>query len=53
LRIILVQKIALAKYDLIFAWLDFRKEYKRNKLKTSGNIPDKKFLQLYNTGMLI
>ncbi len=45
------RKIALAKYDLIYAWLDFRKEYKRNKLKTGGNIPDKEFLQLYNTGM--
>jgi len=45
------RKIALAKYDLIYAWLDFRKEYKRDKLKTSANIPDKEFLQLYNTGM--
>lgn len=35
------KKIALAKYDLIYAWLDFRKEYKKDKLKTSGNIPDK------------
>lgn len=48
------KKIALAKYDLIYAWLDFRKECKRgkwDKLKTIGNIPDKEFLQLYNTGM--
>ncbi|MBR1681123.1 hypothetical protein IJ707_04965, partial [bacterium] len=45
------KKIALAKYDLIYAWLDFRKEYKRDKLKPDGNIPDKEFLQLYNTGM--
>ncbi|MBR1776556.1 transposase [bacterium] len=45
------KKIALAKYDLIYAWLDFRKEHKRDKLKTNGNIPDKEFLQLYNTGM--
>ena len=45
------RKIALAKYDLIYAWLYFRKEYKRDKLKTNGNIPDKEFLQLYNTGM--
>lgn len=48
------KKIALAKYDLIYAWLDFRKESKRGKLgklKTAGNIPDKEFLQLYNTGM--
>ena len=45
------RKIVLAKYDLIYAWLDFRKEYKRDKLKTGGNIPDKEFLQLYNTGM--
>lgn len=29
------RKIALAKYDLIYAWLDFRKEYKRDKLKAS------------------
>ena len=35
------RKIALAKYDLIYVWLDFRKEYKRDKLKTGGNIPDK------------
>ena len=45
------RKIALAKYDLIYYWLDFRKKYKRNKLKTGGNIPDKEFLHLYNTGM--
>ena len=45
------KRIALAKYDLIYAWLDFRKEYKRDKLRASGNIPDKEFLQLYNTGM--
>ena len=45
------KKIALAKYDLIYAWLDFRKEYKRDKLRANGNIPDKEFLQLYNTGM--
>ena len=45
------RKIALAKYDLIYAWLDLRKEYKRDKLKTNGNIPDKEFLRLYNTGM--
>ncbi len=45
------REIALAKYDLIYAWLDFRKEYKRDKLKANGNIPDKEFLQLYNTGM--
>ena len=36
---------------MIYAWLDFRKEYKRDKLKTGGNIPDKELLQLYNTGM--
>ena len=41
----------MTKYDLIYAWLDFRKEYKRDKLKTGGNVPDKEFLQLYNTGM--
>ncbi|MBQ6351599.1 MAG: DDE-type integrase/transposase/recombinase, partial [Methanobrevibacter sp.] len=45
------KKIALAKYDLIYAWLNFRKEHKRDRLKTNGNIPDKEFLQLYNTGM--
>lgn len=38
------RKIALAKYDLIYAWLEFRKEFKRDKLKTGGNIPDKEFL---------
>lgn len=26
------RKIALAKYDLIYAWLEFRKEFKRDKL---------------------
>ena len=36
------RKIALAKYDLIYAWLDFRKEYKRDKLKTGGNIPERR-----------
>ena len=45
------RKIALAKYDLICAWLDFRKDFKKDKLKTGGKVPDKEFLQLYNTGM--
>ena len=30
------RKIALAKYDLIYAWLDFRKEYKRISSKPTG-----------------
>lgn len=46
------KKIALSKYDLIYAWLDFRKQYKNDKLKTNGKSSDKKFLELYNTGFL-
>lgn len=45
------KKMALAKYDLVFLWLDFRKSFKFNKLKTSKNTPDNEFLNLYNTGM--
>lgn len=45
------KKIALAKYDLVFLWLDFRKSFKFDKLKTSKNTPDNEFLNLYNTGM--
>lgn len=45
------KKMALAKYDLVFLWLDFRKSFKFNKLKTSKNTPDNEFLNLYNTRM--
>lgn len=45
------KKMALAKYDLVFLWLDFRKSFKSDKLKTSKNTPDNEFLNLYNTGM--
>ena len=45
------KKMALAKYDLVFLWLDFRKSFKFDKLKTSKNTPDNEFLNLYNTGM--
>ena len=45
------KKMALAKYDLVFLWLDFRKAFKSDKLKTSKNTPDNEFLNLYNTGM--
>jgi len=45
------KKMVLAKYDLVFLWLDFRKSFKSDKLKTSKNTPDNEFLNLYNTGI--
>ncbi len=45
------KKIALAKYDLIYAWLNFRKTQKQDKLKPKNTNPDKEFIELYNTGM--
>ena len=46
------RKMALAKYDLVKSWLDFRKDFKRKKLKQFGGNPNSQFLELYNTGML-
>lgn len=45
------KKIALAKYDLISCWLNYRKDFKKQKFATGSN-PDKQFLELYNTGIL-
>lgn len=46
------KKIALAKYDLIINWIDFRENYKKDKLKAKSKNIDKEFIELYNTGML-
>ena len=46
------RKMALAKYDLVKSWLDFRKDFKRKKLKQFGGNPNSQFLELYNTGVL-
>ena len=45
------KKIALAKYDLISCWLNYRKDFKKQKFATGSN-PDTQFLELYNTGIL-
>ena len=51
------RKMALAKYDIVRSWIDFRnnekKEKKNNQFKSNNkeNI-DFKFIQLYNTGLL-
>lgn len=42
--------MALAKYDLVMCWLDFRQERKKNKMNKGSS--DKAFLELYNTGLL-
>ena len=52
------KKMALAKYDLIMCWLEFRTEYKKDKKLNKFRIAEKdknadtKFLELYNTGFL-
>ena len=46
------KRIALAKYDLIINWIDFRENYKKDKLKAKSKNIDKEFIELYNTGML-
>ena len=49
--------MALAKYDIVRSWIDFRnnekREKKNNQFKSNNkeNI-DFKFIQLYNTGLL-
>jgi len=45
------KKIALAKYDLISCWLNYRKDFKKQKFAIGTN-PDTQFLELYNTGIL-
>ena len=46
------KKNALAKYDLVKSWLDFRKDFKNKCLTELSNNPNTQFLELYNTGML-
>ncbi len=46
------KKLALAKYDLVLNWLDFKKKYKKQKIKIGKNA-DERFLELYNTGVLL
>ncbi|MDD3592992.1 MAG: transposase family protein [Candidatus Gastranaerophilales bacterium] len=41
---------ALAKYDIVMCWLEFRRSYKKNKIEKANS--DKKFVELYNTGIL-
>ena len=43
---------ALAKYDLVNFWLDFRRECKKNKFDESGQTINQKFIEMYNSGML-
>ena len=46
------KELALAKYDLLNFWLDFRKECKKNKINESNQTINQKFLEMYNSGML-
>ena len=46
------RKMALAKYDLVNLWLDYRKEFKANKYETSDQTINQKFVEMYNSGML-
>ena len=49
------KRIALAKYDIVNCWLDFRLEFKKQKYILSNRIhknADKQFVELYNTGLL-
>ena len=41
----------LNAYDLISCWLNYRKDFKKQKF-TTGTNPDTQFLELYNTGIL-
>jgi putative transposase len=44
------KEIAIAKYDTVMCWLEFRRNYKKNKFE---NITaDYKFIELFNTGFL-
>ena len=44
------KKIALAKYDTVLCWLEFRRNYKKNKIENVS--ADHKFIELFNTGFL-
>ena len=44
--------MALAKYDLINFWLDYRREAKKNKFDDSNQRINQKFVEMYNSGML-
>ena len=46
------KKIALAKYDLINFWIDFRKNYQKDNFDESKKTINKHFLEMYNSGML-
>ena len=46
------KKMSLAKYDLINFWIDFRKNYKNNKIPMDSKSINKHFLDMYNSGML-
>src|SRR5574344_1952437 len=45
------KQIALAKYDTVLCWLEFRRGYKKNKFEQNIS-RDKKFVELFNTGCL-
>lgn len=45
------KKIALAKFDLINFWIDFRKNYKQDKFDESKKTINKHFLEMYNYGI--
>ena len=46
------KKLALAKFDLINFWIDFKKNYKKNKSEIDSKSINKHFLDMYNSGML-
>ena len=46
------KKMALAKFDLVLNWLEFKKNFRKQKIKI-GKSADDRFLELYNTGMLL
>lgn len=44
------KEIALAKYDTVLCWLEFRRNYKKSKVENIS--ADHKFIELFNTGFL-
>ncbi len=44
------KEIALAKYDTVICWLEFRRNYKKSKVENIS--ADHKFIELFNTGFL-
>ena len=48
------KEIALAKYDLVMFWLEYRRQCKKRKLKndTGKHNYDREFIELYNTGIM-